>query len=132
MKIDHVGVAVKNLSIALETYRKALEIDDEKIIEVPSEAVRVAMLRLGDTRIELLEPLSDEGAIAKFLRERGEGIHHVAIKINGIQKCIDIAEKEGLNVLDEKPRVGTYGSKVAFIHPKSMHGVLLEFVDENG
>ena len=131
MKIDHVGIAVKNLSIALETYRKALEIDDEKIIEVPSESVRVAMLRLGDTRIELLEPLSDEGAIAKFLRERGEGIHHVAIKINSIQKCIDIAEKEGLNVLDEKPRVGTYGNKVAFIHPKSMHGVLLEFVDEN-
>jgi len=127
-KIDHVGIAVKNLEDATATY-KALGFEVEEIEEVEEQKVRVAMLPVGESRIELLEATSDDSAIAKFIAGRGEGIHHIAINVENIEEALKKAKDAGLKLIDEKPRIGAGGKKVAFVHPKSTHGVLLEFVE---
>ncbi len=127
-KIDHVGVAVESLEKAIETY-KALGFEVEEIEEVEEQKVRVAMLPVGESRIELLEATSPESAIAKFLEKRGEGIHHIAINVENIEEALKKAKEAGLKLIDETPRIGAGGKKVAFVHPKSTHGVLLEFVE---
>ncbi len=127
-KIDHVGVAVESLEKAVETY-KALGFEVEEIEEVEEQKVRVAMLPVGESRIELLEATSPESAIAKFLEKRGEGIHHIAINVENIEEALMKAKEAGLKLIDETPRIGAGGKKVAFVHPKSTHGVLLEFVE---
>ncbi|WP_456468613.1 methylmalonyl-CoA epimerase [Archaeoglobus sp.] len=127
-KIDHVGIAVKNLEEATATY-KALGFEVEEIEEVEEQKVRVAMLPVGESRIELLEATSDDSAIAKFIAGRGEGIHHIAINVENIEEALKKAKDAGLKLIDEKPRIGAGGKKVAFVHPKSTHGVLLEFVE---
>lgn len=127
-KIDHIGVAVKNLNEAIETY-KMLGFEVEEIEEVAEQKVRVAMLPTGESRIELLEATSPESAIAKFVEKRGEGIHHIAVNVENIEEALKKAKDAGLKLIDEKPRIGAGGKKVAFVHPKSTHGVLLEFVE---
>ena len=127
-KIDHVGIAVKNLEAATAT-NKALGFEVEEIEEVEEQKVRVAMLPVGESRIELLEATSDDSAIAKFIAGRGEGIHHIAINVENIEEALKKAKDAGLKLIDEKPRIGAGGKKVAFVHPKSTHGVLLEFVE---
>lgn len=127
-KIDHIGVAVKNLNEAIETY-KMLGFEVEEIEEVAEQKVRVAMLPTGESRIELLEATSPESAIAKFVEKRGEGIHHIAVNVESIEEALKKAKDAGLKLIDEKPRIGAGGKKVAFVHPKSTHGVLLEFVE---
>jgi methylmalonyl-CoA/ethylmalonyl-CoA epimerase len=127
-KIDHIGIAVQNLEVAIEAY-KALGFEVEEIEEVKEQMVRVAMLPAGESRIELLEATSDESAIAKFIEKRGEGIHHIAINVESIEDAIEKAKKAGMKLIDEKPRRGAGGKLVAFVHPKSTHGVLLEFVE---
>ncbi len=127
-KIDHVGIAVKNLEEAIKTY-KALGLEVSEIEEVKEQKVRVAMLPVGESRIELLEATSPDSAIAKFIERRGEGIHHLAINVSNIDEALKNAKDSGLTLIDEKPRMGAGGKKVAFVHPKSTHGVLLEFVE---
>jgi len=127
-KIDHVGIAVKNLEEAIKTYR-ALGLEVSEIEEVKEQKVRVAMLPVGESRIELLEATSPDSAIAKFIERRGEGIHHLAINVSNIDEALKNAKDSGLTLIDEKPRIGAGGKKVAFVHPKSTHGVLLEFVE---
>jgi len=127
-KIDHVGIAVKNLEEAIKTYR-ALGLEVSEIEEVKEQKVRVAMLPVGESRIELLEATSPDSAIAKFIERRGEGIHHLAINVSNIDEALKNAKDSGLTLIDEKPRMGAGGKKVAFVHPKSTHGVLLEFVE---
>jgi methylmalonyl-CoA/ethylmalonyl-CoA epimerase len=127
-KIDHVGVAVKSLEEAVKTY-EALGFRVEEIEEVAEQKVRVAMLPAGESRIELLEATSEDSAIAKFISSRGEGIHHIAVNVENIEEALNKAKEAGLRLIDEKPRVGAGGKKVAFVHPKSTHGVLLEFVE---
>ncbi len=127
-KIDHVGIAVKSLDEAIKTY-KALGFEVEEIEEVEEQKVRVAMLPAGESRVELLEATSPESAIAKFVEKRGEGIHHIAINVENIEEALKRARDAGLKLIDEKPRIGAGGKKVAFVHPKSTHGVLLEFVE---
>ncbi len=127
-KVDHIGIAVKNLEEAIDLYKK-LGFEVKEIEEVEEQKVRVAMLPAGESRIELLEATSDDSPIAKFIEKRGEGIHHIAINVSDIEKALENAKKNGLKLIDEKPRIGAGGKKVAFIHPKSTKGVLLEFVE---
>ncbi len=127
-KIDHVGIAVKSLDEAVKTY-EALGFEVEEIEEVEEQKVKVAMLPVGESRVELLEATSPDSAIAKFIDSRGEGIHHIAINVENIEEALKKAKEAGLRLIDEKPRIGAGGKKVAFVHPKSTHGVLLEFVE---
>ncbi|MCL5067789.1 MAG: methylmalonyl-CoA epimerase [Thaumarchaeota archaeon] len=125
--ISHIGIAVSDLELAIKHYSSLLGCEKVKRIEVPSEHVRIAMIELGDSEIELLSPTSQSGAIAKFIRERGEGIHHIAVRVQDVSEAIIDAKKQGLRVIDEVPRKGAEGTDAAFVHPKSLHGVLLEF-----
>ncbi|TLZ51232.1 MAG: methylmalonyl-CoA epimerase [Methanobacteriota archaeon] len=127
MEIDHIGIAVRKLEPALAVYG-AIGIRATMTEAVPSEGVRVAFLPVGESHIELLEPLAADGPIAKFLENRGEGLHHIALAVDDIQAAMTRARSGGLAVIDEVPRQGARGRKVAFVHPKSTGGVLLEFV----
>jgi methylmalonyl-CoA/ethylmalonyl-CoA epimerase len=126
MRVDHVAIAVNNVSEALKNYEKILKIDKIDIEEVPTERVKVAILRLEDTRIELMEPTADDSPIKKFLLDRGEGIHHIAITADNIDNDVERAIANGTRMIGNI-RTGSYGRKITFIHPKSMNGVLTEF-----
>ena len=126
MRVDHVAIAVNSVSEALKNYEKILKIDKIDIDEVPTERVKVAILRLGDTRIELMEPTAADSPIKKFLTERGEGIHHIAITADDIERDVERAVASGTRMIGNI-RTGSYGRKITFIHPKSMNGVLTEF-----
>jgi methylmalonyl-CoA/ethylmalonyl-CoA epimerase len=128
MRVDHIAIAVKNVEEALKNYQKILNVDHLEIEEVSNEKVRVAMLTLQDTRIELMEPTSPDSPITKFLQERGEGIHHIAITADDIEKDVARASANGMKMLGGL-RTGSYGRRITFIHPKSLHGVLTEFCE---
>lgn len=127
--MDHVGVAVKSLDEAVKVYRDALGFKLEGIHVLTERKVKVAFLSSGgETDIELLEPLSDDSTIAKFLETRGEGIHHFAVKVDDVEATLEDLKRKGVTLIDEKPKTGAEGKKIAFVHPKSTHGVLLELV----
>lgn len=126
MRVDHVAIAVNSVNEALKNYEKILKIDKIDIEEVPTERVKVAILKLEDTRIELMEPTADDSPIKKFLTERGEGIHHIAITADDIERDVERAIASGTRMIGNI-RTGSYGRKITFIHPKSMNGVLTEF-----
>lgn len=127
MKVDHIGIAVRSLDSALKAYA-AIGLRPEATESVQSEGVTVAFLRVGDAHLELLEPLGPDTVIARFLDKRGEGLHHVALAVDDIRASMEQARRNGLAVIDETPRLGARGREVAFVHPKSTGGVLLEFV----
>ena len=118
---------MKSIGTSVKAY-EALGLKVTSTDTVASEAVRVAFLPIGDTRIELLEPTSGESNIAKAIEKRGEGIHHIALLVDDIVEAIKRAKEAGLQMINEEPRTGAHGRKVAFIHPKSTGGVLFEFV----
>ena len=126
MRVDHIAIAVNDADTALENYKKILKIDKIDVEIVPNEKVKVVMLNLEDTRLELIEPLEDTSPISKFLKERGEGIHHIAITADEIENDVSHAKENGMRFLGEL-RSGSYGRKITFIHPKSLNGVLVEF-----
>jgi methylmalonyl-CoA/ethylmalonyl-CoA epimerase len=126
MRVDHIAIAVNDAESALENYKKILNIDKIDTEEVPNEMVKVVILNLQDTRIELLEPMTNTSPISKFLNERGEGIHHIAITADEIEKDVSRAKENGMKFLGNI-RSGSYGRKITFIHPKSLNGVLVEF-----
>lgn len=126
MRVDHIAIAVNNAENALENYKKILNIDKIEIEQVLNEKVKVVMLNLQDTRIELLEPMDDSSPISKFLKDRGEGIHHIAITADEIEQDVKRAKESGMKFIGEL-RTGSYGRKITFIHPKSLNGVLVEF-----
>ena len=128
MRIDHIAIAVNNVDEALKDYQSVLNIDQLEFEVVPNEKVKVAMLELQDTRIELMEPTSSDSPIKKFLNERGEGIHHIAITADDIEKDVAKASAKGMKMLGEL-RSGSYGRRITFIHPKSLHGVLTELCE---
>jgi len=128
MRVDHIAIAVNNVDEALKNYQKILNVNHLEIETVLHEKVKVAMLELEDTRIELMEPTAPDSPISKFLAERGEGIHHIAITADDIEKDVARAKSQGMRMLGEI-RSGSYGRKITFIHPKSLHGVLTEFCE---
>ncbi len=129
MKIEHIGIATRSLDDAIGFWRDALELDVVATEEVAEQGVRIAMLPIGETRVELLEPTSEASPIAKFLEKRGAGIHHIAVRVDDIRATLARLKKQGLRLIDEVPRVGAGGCLVAFIHPSSANGVLLELVE---
>jgi len=128
MRIDHVAIAVSNLDTAIGNFQRILKVDRLEIEIVHNEKVRVAMLELVDTRIELMEPTAEDSPIKKFLVDRGEGIHHIAITADDIEKDISRATANGMKILGGL-RLGSYGRRITFIHPKSINGVLMEFCE---
>jgi methylmalonyl-CoA/ethylmalonyl-CoA epimerase len=126
MRVDHVAIAVNSVAEALKNYEKILKIDKVDIEDVPTERVKVAILKLQDTRIELMEPTADDSPIKKFLTDRGEGIHHIAVTADDIENDVERAIANGTRMIGNI-RTGSYGRKITFIHPKSMNGVLTEF-----
>ena len=128
MKVDHIGIATRQIDEALALWRDALGLEIESTEEVNEQGVRVAMLPIGDTHIELLEPLSQNSPVGKFLDKRGPGLHHVAIQVTDINAALARLKEKGARLIDETPRVGAGGSLVAFVHPASANGVLLELV----
>ncbi len=128
-KISHLGIAVKNLDEAIKFY-ESLNLKLEKIEEVPSQKVRVAFFPIGDVRIELLEATSDDSPIAKFIEKKGQGIHHLAFATDNIEKELKEIEEKEIRLIDKKPRKGAHGAEIAFLHPKSTLGVLIEVCKE--
>jgi len=127
MKIDHIGIAVKSLELTAKAY-ESLGLEVTSTDSVWSEGVKVAFLPAGDTKIELLEPLNADSVIAKFIEKRGEGVHHIALQVDDIEAAMKSAKEHGMQLINEEPKVGAHGRKVAFIHPKSTGGVLIELV----
>ena len=127
--MDHVGIAVRNLDEAIKVYRDVLGFKLEGVHVLAERKVRVALFSTGgQTSIELLEPLDKDSTIAKFLESRGEGIHHVAAKVEDIEAALEELKVNGVTLIDEKPKIGAEGKKIAFVHPKSTRGVLLELI----
>jgi methylmalonyl-CoA epimerase len=129
MKIDHLGIAVRSLDEALKFYRDQLGLDVSLREAVDAEKVNVAMLPLGEPRIELLEPLGDDSVIGKFIEKRGGGLHHVAIRVPDLNASVERLRAAGARLLNE-PRAGAGGHQYVFIHPSSTGGVLLELIQE--
>jgi len=128
--VDHIGIAVQNLEEALEIFEKKLGLKLEGVHEIKEQRVKAAMLLAGETRIELLEPIGQEGPVARFLEKRGEGFHHIAFKVKNIEGLLAQLKERGIILVDEKPRVGVKGAKIAFLHPKSTKNVLVELCEE--
>lgn len=124
--IDHIGIAVKSIDEALKFWEETLGIKCTGREEVAEQKVVTAFLPLGGTEIELLEPTSPESPISKFIESRGEGIHHLALKVEDIEAALQELKDKGIRLIDEKPRCGAGGAKIAFVHPKAAGGVLLE------
>ena len=125
-KVDHIGVAVSNLEEALKIYTEVLGLKLHGTEVVEEQKVRVAFMPVGDTEIELLESTDPEGPIAKFIEKRGEGIQHIAFRVDDIEEALEQMRQRGVRLIDEKPRYGAGGARIAFLHPKSTGGVLVE------
>jgi len=131
IEVDHIGVAVNKLDEAISLYRDILGLKLEGVHVVEEQKVRVAFFSTGgETRIELLEPTDSESPVAKFINRRGEGVHHIALKVRNIEAALEEFKRKGLRLVDEKPRVGVGGAKIAFIHPKSTRNVLFELCEK--
>ncbi|MGH9948036.1 MAG: methylmalonyl-CoA epimerase [Pyrinomonadaceae bacterium] len=128
MKINHLGIATKGIDDALKFWSDALGLENAHTEVVEDQKVRVAMLPIGESRIELLEPTTDDSPISKFLEKRGGGIHHIAVEVEDIVASLAKLKAKGMRLIDETPRVGAEGCLVAFVHPSSANGVLLELV----
>jgi len=128
MQVDHIGIATKTLDEGLALWRDVLGLHIDHTEEVAEQGVRIAMLTVGETHIELLEPLSETSPVGRFLKKRGPGIHHVAIRVADIRASLAQLKDKGIRLIDENPRVGAGGCLVAFVHPSSANGVLLELV----
>jgi methylmalonyl-CoA epimerase len=129
-RIDHIGVAVKNLEERLALYRDVLGLAGVHVEDVPAENARVGFVPIGDSEIELLESTSPDGVLARFIEKRGEGIHHIAVQVNDCAAALARLKAAGVRTVDDRPRAGARGSKVAFVHPSGAGGVLLELVEK--
>ncbi len=130
-KIDHIGIAVKDLNETLRFYEDILGIKCTSKEVVEDQGVRVAFLPIGDTEVELLESTTEDGPIARFIEKRGEGIQHIAFKVDDIEGKIKELEEKGVTMIDKVPRYGAGGARIAFLHPKSTSGVLIEISERD-
>jgi methylmalonyl-CoA epimerase len=128
MIIDHIGIATERLEDAAALWGDALGLQLDSTEEIATQGVRVAMFAVGESHIELLEPLTPDSPVGKFLGKRGPGIHHIAVRVDDIRAALSDLKAKGLRLIDEVPRVGAGGCLVAFIHPAAANGVLLELV----
>ena len=129
-ELDHIGIAVKNLDEAIKFYRDVLGLELVEVEEVPEEKVKIAMFKAGSVYIELLQGLSEDSAISKYIAKRGEGIHHIAIRVENVDALTKELKEKGVRVVYEEPKLVSGGKrKINFIHPKATHGVLLEILE---
>ena len=131
-RIDHVGIAVRDLDQAIQLYERRLGLRATNRERLESEGIEVAMIPIGESRIELISPIGPESKVEKFLRERGEAVHHVAYATDDVAGALRRAARDGAELLDETARPGTHGTRIGFVHPKSVCGVLTEFVESDG
>ena len=130
MKIDHLGIAVRSISDSLAFYRDALGLEAAETENVDDQGVKVALLPIGESRIDLLEPFSEETPVGRFIARRGEGLHHICYEVDDLASKLDELRSRGVRLLDGYPRRGAEGKLVAFLHPASAHGVLIELVEK--
>ena len=128
-RIDHIGIAVRSIAEKLPLYKDFLGLELGGIEELPERGLKVAFLKVGDTRIELLEPLNENSQISKFLEKKGEGIHHIAYHVDNIDEALENAKSMGFKPLSDEPQPGAGGTRVVFLHPKTTGGVLIEMVE---
>jgi methylmalonyl-CoA/ethylmalonyl-CoA epimerase len=128
--IEHIGIAVADLENAVKFYENILGVKCYNIEEVPDQKVRTAFFKIGQTKIELLQSTDPEGPVGKFIEKKGEGIHHLAFAVENIEEHLSDAEKKGIKLIDTVPRKGAEGLDIAFLHPKSTSGVLIEFCED--
>jgi len=128
--IEHIGIAVKNLEESINYYEKILGLKCYSVEEVKEQKVKTAFFMVGQTKIELLETTDAEGPIGKFIEKKGEGIHHLAFAVNGIENALDEVASKGVQLIDKTPRKGAEGLDIAFLHPKSTSGVLTELCEK--
>jgi methylmalonyl-CoA/ethylmalonyl-CoA epimerase len=130
--IEHIGIAVKSLDATIPYYEKLLGTACYAIEEVKDQKVKTAFFKIGDTKIELLESTDPDGPVGKFIEKRGEGVHHIAFAVKGIEGALKEAKESGIQLIDETPRKGAEGMTIAFLHPKSSFGVLTELCENKG
>ena len=128
-KVNHFAIVVRSIEEALQVYERALGLELAEVKEVPEQAVRIAFLPVGESEIELVEPLTAESGVARFLEKRGEGLHHICLEVDDIEAALQDLAAKGVRLIDEQPRQGAHG-RVAFLHPKSAHGVLIELIEK--
>jgi len=128
-KIDHIGIAVKSIEESLKLYEETLGMELAGTEVVEEQKVRTAFLPIGDTEIELLESTDPEGPIGRYIEKRGEGVQHIAYRVENVEEAIKEMMDKGIRMIDEKPRYGAGGAKIAFCHPKSTNGVLIELCE---
>lgn len=125
-RLDHIGIAVHSIEDTLPIYTQLLGLKLVKLEDAKQHGIKAALLAVGETNIELIEPLDKESPISKFLEKRGQGIHHIAFKVDNIEKSLDELKAKGVALIDKKPRIGFEGGKIAFLHPKSTGNILIE------
>lgn len=128
--IEHIGIAVKNLDEAIKYYENVFGLSCYKVEEVKDQKVKTAFFMVGETKIELLESTDPEGPIGKYLEKKGEGVHHIAFAVKGLQEALNETEQKGIQLIDKQPRAGAEGLNIAFLHPKFTHGVLTELCEK--
>lgn len=129
-QIEHIGIAVKDLKNSIKFYEEVFGLKCYKIEEVENQKVKTAFLKVGETKIELLESTSPDGPIAKHIEKRGEGFHHITYEVENLREALEEAESEGIQLIDREPRKGAEGLNIAFLHPKSTQGVLIELCEK--
>ncbi len=128
--IEHIGIAVKDLEASIRFYEDVLGLTCYAIEEVADQKVKTAFFQVGQTKVELLESTDPEGPIGKFIEKKGEGVHHMAFAVKGIEQSLARLDEKGIRLIDQKPRKGAEGLDIAFLHPKSTHGVLMELCEK--
>lgn len=128
--IDHVGVAVQDIHAALEFFHQVFDLPEATVVELPDQGVRAALIQVGQTRLELLQPLADDTPVGRFIQRRGEGLHHLAFNVSDLSNKLTILEGRGLQLIDRQPRKGLSGT-IAFVHPRSVFGILTELVESS-
>ncbi len=131
MKVEHIGIVVKSIEEALKVWEGILGFKLEGMVEVESQGVRVAILEVNGVRLELLEPLSPDSPVANFLSKRGEGLHHLCFEVKDIESILLTLSSRGIKLIDKSSRPGALGNKVAFLHPSSSSGVLIELSEKD-
>jgi len=129
MDIDHVAIAVKSLDESLATYKAIWGLEPDHVERGETDRITEAMLPIGDAHLQLLEPTDEASTVAKFIEQRGEGLHHIAIRVRDIEAALQRLQDAGAELIDTEPRIGGGGHRVAFVHPKTTHGVLIELVE---
>jgi methylmalonyl-CoA/ethylmalonyl-CoA epimerase len=126
--IDHVGIAVKDIHLALEFFHQVFGVPPAKVEELPEQGVRATLLQVGQTRLELLQPLAEDTPVGRFLARQGEGLHHLALNVSDLPGKLKLLESRGIQLVDRQPREGLSGD-IAFVHPRSVFGILTELVE---